>query len=88
MIILIILGLSVVELLSISFNAYCLSFDGNGTGYWFYEPNLLLAKLLGFCTLAILCKYWLKIKLHRHHYLGIGLFSLFFFDYHHFNKKR
>ena len=75
--ILIIIVLSLCSSLSVGINAYSVTYygkDNNNT----YILNLLLSRFIAFIILNLFCSFFLKIKIHRHHLIGLSFFIIYF----------
>lgn len=73
----IIIALSLCSSFSVAINAYSVSFYGkehNNT----YILNLLLSRFIAFIILNLSCSLFLKIKIHRHHLIGLFFFVVYF----------
>ena len=75
---LMIIGLSLSSFLSIALNSYSETYWSNAELTQTYSFNDCLSRFIGFIALALLALLFLKISIHRHHYLGLSFFVFFF----------
>ena len=75
--ILIIICLSICSSLGIIFSGYSFYYWNNKHKIF---PTFLdlLARFICFILLSLLCHFFLKIQIHRHHYIGLGIFMIYF----------
>ena len=76
--ILMIIGLSLSSFLSIALNSYSETYWTISELTQTYSFNDCLSRFIGFIALSLLTLLFLKISIHRHHYIGLSFFVFYF----------